>query len=39
MGIAAMVVAVLSFTAGVFLWSKYGIKRGHEVKDSFFNEK
>ena len=39
MGIAGIVVAVLSFTIGVFLWSKYGIKRGNEGKDNFFNEK
>ena len=39
MQIAALVVSVISFTVGVFLWSKYGIRRGNEPIDKYFNEK
>lgn len=39
MQIAAIVVAVLSFTVGVFLWSKYGIKRGNDSNENLFNDK
>jgi len=34
---AAIVIACVSFTIGVFLWSKHGIKRG-ESHEKFFRE-
>jgi len=36
MFIGSIIFSVVSFTIGVFLWSKYGIKRGSD-KESYLN--
>lgn len=38
MQIGAIILAVVSFTVGVFLWSKYGIRRGDSHRDKYFND-
>lgn len=38
MQIMAIVIAVVSFTAGVFLWSKHGIRRNDSHNEKFLND-